>query len=159
MPFVNTASHPPSRCSGSRPKRERHPPSPIVTWSHSALARIVVTATTTRSGTRAGLVFPRLPRAWESVGPTTRNKSITRKKSLPFRRGIAFHIIVYSSLDSQTFNLVLHGVDLSHKITGLVGSDASSNDRSADTASSSQSHLAGDVNVWHLCVIVSVHFF
>lgn len=50
-------------------------------------------------------------------------------------------------LDGEALNLVTHGTDLASKLAGVIASDASSNDSTADTASTAEVHLAGDVDV------------
>lgn len=49
------------------------------------------------------------------------------------------------SLDHESLDLVLQGLDLVHQVTGLVGGDAAGDNGTADTACSAQSTLGGDV--------------
>jgi hypothetical protein len=55
-------------------------------------------------------------------------------------------------LDHQSLDLVLQSPDLVHQITGRVGGDASTNDSPRHTTGSSESSLAGHVNVWDVLV-------
>lgn len=56
-------------------------------------------------------------------------------------------LIQNASLDGKSLDLVTQSLDLSSKLTSLVGVDASSNDRAADTASTAEQRLARDVDV------------
>lgn len=54
------------------------------------------------------------------------------------------------SLDGEALDLVTHSADLSSQLTGIVAGDAGSNDRSADTASTTEVHLAAHIHVRNL---------
>ena len=56
-------------------------------------------------------------------------------------------------LDSQALNLVAHGPDGAGQLAAVVGGDASSNHGAGDTASPSESHLAGHEDVWGALVL------
>lgn len=56
-------------------------------------------------------------------------------------------------LDHESLNLVLDGSDLSHKITGLVGSDAGRDHRARHASCATQSELAGDENVRRILIL------
>ena len=55
-------------------------------------------------------------------------------------------------LNQQSFNLVLDTVDLALDSRSVVGGDGSGNDRSRDTASSTQSNSGWDKNVWNVLI-------
>ncbi len=56
-------------------------------------------------------------------------------------------------LDSQPFNLVPYGPDLRCQVAGVVGRDASCNDRTADAAGSSKLHLTRHEYVGNVLVL------
>ena len=56
-------------------------------------------------------------------------------------------------LDLEALDLVLEGADLAHEVGSLVGGDASSDNGSGDTASATESHLRGNVDVGHVLVL------
>jgi hypothetical protein len=69
---------------------------------------------------------------------------------------ITLHHIIhnpYPHLDGKSLNLVAESLDLSSQLTSLVGVNASSNDRAADTASTAKQRLAGDVDVGSALVL------
>lgn len=53
-------------------------------------------------------------------------------------------------LDHETLDLVLNSTDLSGQVTSLVGSDRGSNHGAGNTSSTTESHLARNVNVGNL---------
>lgn len=57
------------------------------------------------------------------------------------------------ALDHQPLNIIFNSPNLGRQITGLIGSDTTSDNRTANTARSPQSHLAGDVDVRHILVL------
>ena len=56
-------------------------------------------------------------------------------------------------LDLQTLDLVLESADLAHQVGRLVGGDRAGDDGAGDTAGATESHLGGDVDVWHVLVL------
>lgn len=56
-------------------------------------------------------------------------------------------------LDHQPFDSILQFSDLWHQVTRLVCGDASSNDRSGDTTSSTKGGFGRDINVWNVLVL------
>jgi hypothetical protein len=55
-------------------------------------------------------------------------------------------------LDHESLYLVLESSDLVHEITGLVGGNRCSNDSPGYTASTSESGLAGDIDICNVLV-------
>lgn len=58
-----------------------------------------------------------------------------------------------SHLNGETLHLVTHGADLASQFAGIVARDASSNNGSADAASTAEVHLAADVDVGDTLVL------
>jgi hypothetical protein len=74
------------------------------------------------------------------------NLPVLRNQSPPLA-----HIAI--TLDLEALDLVLEGADLAHEVGSLVGRDASSDDGPGDTASTTESHLGGDVDVGDVLVL------
>ena len=67
---------------------------------------------------------------------------------------IQFRTCLRNILDHETLDLVLDGTDLSGQVTGLVGGDGAGNDGARNTGGTAESHLAGDVDVGNLVLML-----
>jgi len=61
-------------------------------------------------------------------------------------------LILDSSLDHESLDLILKSSDLVHQIGSLVGGDTGTDDSTGNTTSTTQSSLAWNVNVWDVLV-------
>lgn len=56
-------------------------------------------------------------------------------------------------LDHEPLDLVLQAADLVHQVAGLVGSDASGDDSTANTTGTAKGSLGGHIDVGHVLVL------